>query len=193
MKRGWRERASKQFSKALQRQSGIPASKLFSAGVSGRGRVRALGIDLTWITNRISVGGGIWNDENMAELARMGVTHVIDMQIEFDDTPLAEAYGIEVLWNATDDDFQPKPPELFERGVEFAAQALEEAGSKLYIHCAAGVHRAPMMTLAVLCANGWEMEDAKETITRRRPVVDLADIYVSSVENFLQQQVRSEK
>jgi hypothetical protein len=50
-----------------------------------------------------------------------------------------------------------------------------------------------MMTLAVLCANGWEMEDAKETITRRRPVVDLADIYVSSVENFLQQQVRSEK
>jgi protein-tyrosine phosphatase len=152
-----------------------------------------LGIDLTWITNRIAVGGGIWNDENMAELARMGVTHVIDMQIEFDDTPLAEPYGIEVLWNATDDDFQPKPPELFERGVEFAVKALEEPGSKLYIHCAAGVHRAPMMTLAVLCANGWEMEDAKETIASRRPVVDLADVYVGSVENFLQQQVRSEK
>lgn len=152
-----------------------------------------MGIDLTWITNRIAVGGGIWNDENMAELARMGVTHVIDMQIEFDDTPLAEPYGIEVLWNATDDDFQPKPPELFERGVEFAVKALEEPGSKLYIHCAAGVHRAPMMTLAVLCANGWEMEDAKETIASRRPVVDLADVYVGSVENFLQQQVRSEK
>jgi protein-tyrosine phosphatase len=193
MNRGWRERASKQFSKALQRQAGIPASKLFSAGGNARGRLRPLGIDLTWITNRIAVGGGIWNDENMAELARMGVTHVIDMQIEFDDTPLAEPYGIEVLWNATDDDFQPKPPELFERGVEFAVKALEEPGSKLYIHCAAGVHRAPMMTLAVLCANGWEMEDAKETIASRRPVVDLADVYVGSVENFLQQQVRSEK
>ena len=121
----------------------------------------------------------------------MGVTHIIDMQIEFDDTPLAGPHGIEVLWNATDDDFQPKPPELFERGVEFAGAALEDEQSKLYIHCAAGVHRAPMMTLGVLCSMGWEMEDAMDTIRSRRPVVDFADVYVNSVENFLQQQVRS--
>ena len=30
----------------------------------------------------------------MAQVARAGVTHVIDMQIEFDDTPLAEPHGI---------------------------------------------------------------------------------------------------
>ena len=151
----------------------------------------SLGIDITWITDRVAVGGGIWNDENMAELARLGVTHVIDMQIEFDDTPLAEPFGIEVLWNATDDDFQSKPPELFERGVEFAFDALEGKDSKLYIHCAAGVHRAPMMTLALLCSMGWDLDKAKETILARRPVVDFADVYVSSVENFLQQQVGS--
>ena len=34
------------------------------------------------------------------------------------------------------------PAELLERGVEFAQEALQDAGSKLYIHCAAGVHRA---------------------------------------------------
>jgi protein-tyrosine phosphatase len=150
-----------------------------------------LAIDITWITDRIALGGGIWSDENMAELARMGVTHVIDMQIEFDDTPLAEPYGIEVLWNATDDDFQPKPPELFERGVEFAEKSLDQPGSKLFIHCAAGVHRAAMMTLSLLCSMGWEMGAAMETISSRRPVVDFADVYVNSVENFLQQQVRS--
>lgn len=150
-----------------------------------------MGVDLTWITDRIAVGGGIWNAENMAELARMGITHVIDMQIEFDDTPLAEPHGIEVLWNATDDDFQPKPPELFERGVEFATDALEQEDSKIYIHCAAGVHRAPMMTLALLCAMGWEIGAAMNTIFSRRPVVDFADVYVNSVESFLQQQVRS--
>jgi protein-tyrosine phosphatase len=127
----------------------------------------------------------------MAELARTGVTHVIDMQIEFDDTPLAEPHGIQVLWNATDDDFQSKPPELFERGVEFAMQALDAPESKLYIHCAAGVHRAPMMTLALLCSMGWELGTAMETISSRRPVVDFADVYVNSVENFLQQQVGS--
>src|SRR5437588_8451120 len=148
-------------------------------------------MDMTWITGRLALGGGIWNPENMAAVARAGVTHIIDMQIEFDDTPLAEPHGIEVLWNPTDDDFQPKPAELFERGVEFAAEALAQAESKLFIHCAAGVHRAPMMTLGVLCSMGWELGTAMETISARRPVVDFADVYVSSVENFLQQQVRS--
>jgi protein-tyrosine phosphatase len=148
-------------------------------------------MDITWITNRISLGGGIWNAENMAELARMGITHIIDMQMEFDDTPLAERHGIRVLWNATDDDFQPKPSDLFERGVEFASEALEQPDSKLFVHCAAGVHRAPMMTLGILCSMGWEVDAAIETIVSRRPVVDFADVYVNSVENFLQQQVRS--
>jgi protein-tyrosine phosphatase len=152
-----------------------------------------VGIDITWVTDRIAVGGGIWNVENMAELARMGITHIIDMQIEFDDTPLAEPYGIQVLWNPTDDDFHPKPPELFERGVEFAIEALDQKDSKLYIHCAAGVHRGPMMTLGVLCSIGWDVDAGMETIFSRRPVVDFADVYVTSVENFLQQQVGSRK
>ena len=91
-------------------------------------------MDMTWITPRIAVGGGIWNAENMAEVARAGITHVIDMQIEFDDTELAAPYGIEVLWNAVDDDFQTKPPEVFQRGVEFAERALDEPGGKLFIH-----------------------------------------------------------
>jgi len=142
-------------------------------------------MDMTWITPRIAVGGGIWNAENMAEVARAGITHVIDMQIEFDDTELAAPYGIEVLWNAVDDDFQTKPPEVFQRGVEFAERALDEPGGKLFIHCAAGVHRAPMMTLALLRAEGWTLEDALETVQSLRPVVDWADVYVESVEKYI--------
>ena len=148
-------------------------------------------MDMTWITPRIAVGGGIWNAENMAEVARAGVTHVIDMQIEFDDSALAKPHGIEVLWNAVDDDFQPKPPEVFARGVAFAQRALDEGGSKLFIHCAAGVHRAPMMTLALLCAMGWEMGKAIELIESKRPVVDFPDVYVNSVEKFVQSSVFS--
>ena len=83
-------------------------------------------MDLTWITPRLALGGGIWIDANMAELVRHGVTHVIDMQTEFDDTPLAVPYGVQVLWNPADDDFQLKPPELFQRGVEFALAAHRE-------------------------------------------------------------------
>ena len=144
-------------------------------------------MDITWVTDRIAVGGGIWNDDNMAELVRMGVTHIINMQIEFDDRPLAEPYPVSVLHNPTDDDFQPKPPELFQAGVDFVREALdqEDPQGKVFIHCAAGVHRAPMMTLAVLRALGWSLDDAQELIQKRRYVVDFADVYVQSVEDFV--------
>ncbi|HEV2323154.1 MAG TPA: dual specificity protein phosphatase [Terracidiphilus sp.] len=121
----------------------------------------------------------------MAAVAEAGITHIIDMQIEFDDTPLAGEHGIEVLWNPTDDDFEPKPASLFQRGVEFALGAMEDGETKLFIHCAAGVHRAPMMALALLGAMGWELQKARELIEGRRPVADFAEVYVSSVEKFL--------
>ena len=149
------------------------------------------GMDLTWITDRVALGGGIWNEKNMMDVVRAGVTHIIDMQIEFDDRPLAEPYGVKVLWNPTDDDFQPKPPELFDRGVQFALEALDGEDGKLFIHCAAGVHRAPMMTLAVLCSIGWKLSEAMDTIEARRPTADFADVYVESVERYLEQKAKS--
>jgi protein-tyrosine phosphatase len=142
-------------------------------------------MDLTWVTDRIALGGGIWNDQNMAELVQLGVTHIINMQVEFDDRPLAKPYPVAVLHNPTDDDFQPKPPELFQPAVEFALQALERPQSKIYIHCAAGVHRAPMMTLAVLRVLGWPLHQAIDRISDLRWVVDFADVYVESVEEFV--------
>jgi protein-tyrosine phosphatase len=151
----------------------------------------ALRMDMTWVTGRVAVGGGIWTADNMAAVAQSGVTHIIDMQIEFDDTRLAEPHAIEVLWNPIDDDFQPKPPEVFQRGVEFAIQALERDETKLFIHCAAGVHRAPMMTLAVLCSLGWSAAAAQDLIEKERPVVDFAEVYLRSVERFLDEQVRA--
>ena len=142
-------------------------------------------MDMTWVTDRIAVGGGIWNEENMAELVELGVTHIIDMQIEFDDRPLAEGQPVKVLFNPTDDDFLPKPPKLFQAGVDFALEALDQPNNKIYIHCAAGVHRAPMMTLAIMRVLGWPLQKAKDLIQERRYVVDWAECYVESVENFM--------
>jgi len=142
-------------------------------------------MDLTWVTDQIAVGGGIWREQNMIEVVARGITHIIDMQIEFDDTRLAEPYGVKVLWNPTEDDFQPKPAELFQRGVEFAMHALQDSDAKVFIHCAAGVHRAPMMALAVLRAQGWSLIDAVKEIEEKRDVVDFADVYVRSVQEFM--------
>jgi len=153
---------------------------------SVRFRGRRVGMDITWVTDRIAVGGGIWNAENMAAVARAGITHIIDMQIEFDDTPLAKPHGIAVCWNPVDDDFAPKGGDVFRRGVDFALAALEDNGTKLFIHCAAGVHRAPMMTLALLGVMGWTIQDAMQLIEGRRPAADFAEVYVRSVERFLE-------
>ena len=147
-------------------------------------------MDMTWVTGRIAVGGGIWNPKNMEEVARAGVTHIIDMQIEFDDTSLARPFGIEVLWNGVDDDFRPKPAEVFQRGVEFAIAALDEPGTRVYIHCAAGVHRAPMMALALLCSLSWNLNDAMNLIQGKRAVVDFPEVYLKSVERFLEHYAR---
>src|ERR1700730_5530100 len=142
-------------------------------GRAGLPAPRRKGMDITWLTDRIAVGGGIWTSENMASVARTGVTHIIDMQIEFDDTPLGVEHGVEVLWNPTDDDFEAKQA------------ALEEPGARVLIHCAAGVHRAPMMALAILGSIGWKIEDAMQLIETRRPVADFAEVYVRSVEEFV--------
>jgi len=143
-------------------------------------------MDITWLTVQIAIGGGIWTLENMAKVAEEGVTHILDMQIEFDDTPLASQFGIRVLWNPTDDDFEAKPSRLFRRGIAFVEEALEEADAKVFIHCAAGVHRAPMMALALLTSMGWELGAAMELIQRKRPVADFADVYLRSVEKYLE-------
>lgn len=142
-------------------------------------------MDMTWVTEQVALGGAIWNAQNMEEVAQAGVTHIVNMQIEFDDRPLAEPRGVEVFWNPTDDDFLPKPPELLKRGVDFALSALADPKTRLYVHCAAGVHRAPMMTLAILGAMDWDLDEAMELIETRRPVVDFADVYVESVRRFV--------
>ena len=175
MKRGLAWVCSREADRQVRRRSSGPRTNNFM-------------IDITWVTNRIALGGAIWRVDNMAELARAGVTHVLDMQIEFDDTPLGDACGITVLWDGIDDDFQPKPAEVFRRGVEFARRALDETEAKLYVHCAAGVHRAPMMVLAILCSLGWEFDAALEAIENSRPTADFPDVYLNSVKAYLQQE-----
>ena len=148
-------------------------------------RESASPMDITWLTDRIAVGGGIWNRKNMASVAKSGITHIIDMQLS-DDTALAAELGVKVLRNPTWDDHAPKPAELFRRGVEFArAAALEGTDAKVLIHSVRGVHRAPMMALAVMGSMGWELEDAMEFIQSRRAVADFSDVYVESVRQFL--------
>src|SRR5258708_22625233 len=75
----------------------------------------AFRMDMTWVTGRIAVGGGIWNAENMAAEVRAGVTHHSDIQMEFDSTQPSGTHTDEVPANSIADDFQPQPSGEFPR------------------------------------------------------------------------------
>jgi len=156
--------------------------------------------DITWITERLAVGGGIWTRENLDAIIRHGITHIINTQIEFDDRTLLapgdltapdwveEMQGnnhLRILHLPMDDDFQPKPPELLRRGVQFALEALAQPETKVLVHCASGVHRGPLLVLAILRALGLGQEEALRLIWAHRPQADFPAPYLDSVEEFL--------
>ena len=141
-------------------------------------------LDYQFVTERLAIGGSIGTPANMRELSRAGITHVVNMQKEFDDSLLTDGSGIEVLWNGCEDDFLPKPAELFWKGVRFTLQALADPEAKVYFHCAAGVHRSPIMLLAVLRVLGHERRDAINMISDARPQANFPPIYLMSVEDF---------
>ena len=144
-------------------------------------------VDYQFVTERLAIGGSIATGENMRELARAGITHVVNMQKEFDDSLLTDGSGIEVLWNGCEDDFLPKPADLFWKGVRFTLEALTDPDAKVYFHCAAGVHRSPIMLLAVLRVLGHERREAINMISDARPEASFPPIYLMSVEDFFRE------
>ena len=144
-------------------------------------------VDYQFVTDRLAIGSSIRTTENMRELARSGFTHVINMQIEFDNRHLSDGTGIRVLWNGCEDDYLPKPPNLFWTGVQFALDALESPGAKILFHCAAGIHRSPLMLLAVLRVLGHGEDEGIGMILEARPEAGFPVLYLASLDEFLQE------
>ena len=141
--------------------------------------------DYQFVTERLALGGSIYTAENMRKIARGGITHIVNMQSEFDDRSISNGTGIQILWNPCEDDFLPKPSELFWGGVLFTLEALEIPEAKVLIHCAAGIHRSPLMLLAVLRVLGYGQREAIRMIRDTRPEADFPPLYLESVEDFV--------
>lgn len=144
-------------------------------------------IDFDFITPRLAVGGAIFTRENFEALMRAGFTHIINTTLEFDDRTLCRGHDREpeILWLPTDDDLQPKPADFFFAGVRFALEALNQPDSKLFVHCASGIHRGPLLALAILRVLGYRPYDAISLLRARRPQVDFPEPYLDSLEAFL--------
>ena len=142
-------------------------------------------VDYQFVTERLAVGSAIETPENMKELARNGITHVVNMQMEFDDGLISDGTDVQVLWNACEDDFLPKPAELFWKGVRFTLEALRQLEARVLFHCAMGIHRSPLMLLAVLRVRGYGLWPAIHMIQKARHQAAFPSIYIESVEEFV--------
>ncbi len=142
-------------------------------------------LDFQFVTERLALGGSIATCENMLQVSAAGITHVVNLQWEFDDRSIVGETGVEVLWLECSDDFLPKPAELFWDGIQFVLRAMQDPRARVLFHCAAGIHRSPMMLLAVLRVLGHAPHEARNLIASARPLVDFPDVYLESVEDFL--------
>src|SRR5437764_478270 len=110
-------------------------------------------MDFSNVTRRLGTGAAITSQSDVDQLVAAGYTHVIDCRGEFDDLQLFTDHpDIHYLYAGVPDDGQPKPVEWFQKGIEFALDALSKPEYKVYAHCMAGINRGPSMCYSILLA-----------------------------------------
>jgi hypothetical protein len=101
-------------------------------------------------------------------LLRQGIDSGVNMRDEFDDA----AHGLSLPYYCylptVDDD--PISAEHLQKGITFIRERIADGG-KVYIHCTAGVGRAPSMAAAYLVAEGYTLDEALDLIRQARPFI----------------------
>ena len=121
----------------------------------------------TEITPDLHVGGQYlrWG---WSLLEKRGVTAVVNMRDEYDDQEAGIAPS-RYLYLPTVDNTPPTMEDL-QSGVNFIREELERDG-RVYIHCEAGVGRAPTMAAAYLVSQGMGPAAAWDLLRERRPFI----------------------
>ncbi len=134
-----------------------------------------------FVTPYLAIGGDLDTEQHdvgigqLAELGEAGITHVIDVRVEWSDEEWVREQNADVdyLHLGIDDAGQRVPDAWFDEGVGFAVEAFESGGVVL-AHCHMGINRGPSMGFAILLALGWDAREALDTIHAARPVAFIA-------------------
>ncbi|MEA4855859.1 dual specificity protein phosphatase [Solidesulfovibrio sp.] len=108
---------------------------------------------LTWVTDRLAVGGAPMSYEQLASLKEQGVTAILNLCAEFCDLhDIEAAYGFEVHYLPVQDEEAPDLAAL-ERALEWLDEAVY-LGKKVLIHCRHGIGRTGTVLNAYLLRRG---------------------------------------
>jgi protein-tyrosine phosphatase len=118
------------------------------------------------VTPQLAVGGA-FRTRQIKRLKQRGVTAVVDCRLEAQDNPQAlAAAGIEFLHLPTLDRHGFTYAQLHE-GVDWVLEHVSEGG-RAFLHCEHGVGRGPLMTCAVLVAQGYTAPKALRIVRTAR-------------------------
>lgn len=148
------------------------AARLFPENSKSEQLARSLRIPLpdklnmSWVTQHLAVGGRI-HPQDIAALARLGVTAVIDTRSEYcDDARALAEEQIELLHLPTPDTY-PLSVEQLRKGAIWAQERMKKGG-RVLIHCEHGVGRSVLLTTAVLVYDGMKANDALTLVQEKR-------------------------
>ncbi len=149
----------------------------------GRGLPALTGVPLLQycqVTPQLYVGSQ-YNRRGKRMLENSGIHACVNMRIERDDAARGIALA-QYLHLPTVDDDAPTIEHL-QKGVQFIDGVIQ-SGGKVYIHCGAGVGRAPTMGAAYLIAQGHTLQEALAMIRKVRPFITITPPQLAQLERF---------
>lgn len=152
----------------------------------GRGLPAITGVPLlqySRVTPDLYVGPQ-FNARGKKALEIEGINGCVNMRIERDDAAHGLALQRYLHLPTVDDD--AVSIEHLEQGIAFIRETINDGG-KVYIHCGAGVGRAPTMAAAYLIAEGYRLDEALALIRKVRPFIAITPPQMARLQEIEQQ------
>jgi dual specificity phosphatase 3 len=135
--------------------------------------------NLHFVTPQLAIGGDLASHDprrcadQLQELEALGITHVVDCRIEWDDAELLGQHlpHVHHLHHGMDDAGQRVPNSWFDEAVEWIDAAGPDA--VVLTHCHMGINRGPSLGFAVLLHQGWDPIEAMTAIRLARPIANV--------------------
>ena len=136
--------------------------------------------ELDWITTDLAIGSDI---RDLDFLKQHGISAVVGLQAErSDEESRLRSAGLQYLRVPIKDGHAPELSQI--QSMVSWINKQTENGRKVYMHCAAGVGRAPTMGMAYLVSTGLTADQAYEEIKQKHHDTDPSPRQLEAVREY---------